>query len=259
VKRYSLKGVAIGLFTWLALACVPVLAAQPTVVSYGNSTFSDVGNTTNTVAGVSWQAADIVVVFGGVANNTSANTLATPTITGGTGTGLTFTLSTSVNNDAANNDTQVYLWSATAAGTGSGTISSTTTDSSGGRNGIAAFVFRGSDGLGTPVVLDGSASKTITVVRGFANSHVVEMLADWNQVGDVAVDATPTGTVRFAEAESGQADFFVLSWGDQGGTGSTAYGMTNHTGTVDLSGIAIEVRGTAGGAVSPVRKILQQN
>jgi hypothetical protein len=221
--------------------------AEPTVISYGNSTFSDAGNTTNTVAGVSWQAGDIVLVLAGNSNNTAAGRIGTPTVTGLTGTGLTFGSIATVNDNGSNDDAQVYGWSATAAGTGSGTISSTSTTPSGERNGIGVFVYRGSDGLGTPVTLDGSSAKTISVTRVQANSHVVVILIDWNQVGDVTVTATPTGTVRFAEAESGQADFFIVSFGDQGATGTTAYGITNHTGTVDMSGIAVEVKGTAGG------------
>jgi hypothetical protein len=222
-------------------------AAQPTVVSYGSSTFSDAGNTNEVVAGVSWQTGDIVLALGGVGNNAGANQLATPTVTGGTGTGLTFSLLASVNNNSAFDDAQVYVWSATAAGNGSGSIQSASSAGSSRRNGIGIFVFRGTDGLGTPVALDGSTAKTISLTRGGTNSHVVEILVDFNQVGDVVVDAAPSGAVRFAEAEAGEADFFVLSWSDQGSTGTTAYGLTNHTGSVDMSGIAIEVLGTAGG------------
>lgn len=224
--------------------------AQPTVISYGNSTFSDVGDAggvLETVAGVSWQSGDIILVFGGTSNNSNADMLALPVTAGLTGSDLTFSQSTVVNNNSANNGAQVYLWTATATGTGSGSIQSNGIFASNLRGGIAVFVFRGSNGLGTPATLVNSATKTISLTRAQANSHVVEFLVDWNEIGDVTVTTTPTGTVRFAEAEAGQADFFCLSFGDQSATGTTSYGLANHTGTVILSGIVVEVKGTAGG------------
>lgn len=225
--------------------------AEPTFVEYDESTFSDSGATDELSGASSWQTGDIVLVFGAASDNAAADQLGTPTVSGGSGTGLTFSLLASVNNGSGSNDTQVYLWTATAAGNGSGQIASVTTPGGGTpgnrRLGIAVMVYRGSDGLGTPVTIDGSSAKTISVTRAQANSHIALMMADWNQVGDVTVDATPTGTVRHASAQSGEADFFVCSFGDQGATGTTSYGITNHTGTVDMSGIAVEVKGTAGG------------
>lgn len=220
---------------------------QPTRVSFTAGTFSDNGNINETVAGISWQAGDIVVVFGGTSNNTAANQLATPTVTGGSGTGLTFTPIDSVNNDNANDGASVMMWTATAAGTGSGTIQSVTSAPSGLHNGLGVFVMRGATGLGTPVKFDNSAAKTFSLTRAQANSHVIGMLVDWNQAGDVTVTTTPAGTVEFAEAEAGQADYFILSFGDQGATGTTSYGIGSHTGTVIMSGILVEVKGTIGG------------
>lgn len=232
--------------------------AEPSVVYSGASTFSDNGNVTNTVAGVSWATGDIVVVLGANSNNGIAASMATPTVTGLSGTGLTFAAIPGgvVNNNTANDDTQCFSWSATAAGAGSGTISGTASANTAERNGFVVFVCSGSDGLGTPVLLDGSTAKTISLTRAQANSHVWLIMADWNQVGDVTVTATPTGTVRLASAQAGQADFFVVSFGDQGATGTTAYGIASHTGTVDMSGIAIEIKGTAGGGAAdqPYRK-----
>jgi len=223
--------------------------AEPTFVEYDESTYSDIGPTDELASASTWQTGDIVLVFGGHSTNDAANQLGTPTVTSGSGTGLTFSLLASVNNAAGSNDTQVFLWTATAAGNGSGAIQSVTSATANGlRSGISVLIYRGSDGLGTPVTLDGSTAKTISVTRAQANSHVALMLADWAQVGDVTVTATPSGTVRHASAEAGQADFFVVTFGDQGATGTTSYGITDHTGTVDMSGIAVEIKGTAGGS-----------
>ena len=223
--------------------------AAPTLVQVAKSTFSDSGLTDETSASITWEAGDIILVFGAIANNEVANQLGLPARAG-----LTFSLLTSVNNNAATDDIQVFLWTATAAGAGSGTVVSVTSPFDGKvvlRSGIVVYVYRGSGGLGTPVTLDGSTAKTISVTRAGANSHVVMMMADWNQVGDVTVTATPTGTVDHAQAESGQADFFAVSFGDQGAAGGpTAYGITGHTGTVDMSGIAVEIKGSAGQSIN---------
>jgi hypothetical protein len=212
--------------------------ADITVVDYQESTFSDSGTADELAGSVSWQTGDIILVFGGISNNDSGDTLGVPTVSG-----LSFSQLAAVNVNAGSDDATVYLWSATAAGNGSGQIGSVTgTANAATRCGIAVLVYRGAGSLGTPVTLDGSTAKTISVTRAGANSHVALMMVDWAQVGDVVVDATPTGTVRHASAQSGQADFFVVTFGDQGASGGpTAYGITNHTGTVDMSGIAVEI------------------
>lgn len=218
--------------------------AEPTFVEYDESTFSDSGATDETSGSIAWQTGDIVLVFGGVSNNEANGTLATPTATG-----LTFGLLSSINTGNDNNDARVYLWSATAGGDGSSTVGSVTGSlGSGLKSGIAVMVYRGSDGLGTPVTLDGSTAKTISVTTTQANSHVALMMVDWANVGDVTVTATPSGTVRHASSQSGQADFFVVTTADLGAIGTYACGIASHTGTVDMSGIAVEVKGTAGGA-----------
>lgn len=165
--------------------------------------------------------------------------MATPTVTG-----LTFTpLATAL---AGSNNAWVGIWGATAASGGSGSI--TATHAGGIITGCLVHQFRGSDGFGTPASITGTTGKTINVTRGGANSHVATFFVDWNAVNDVAVDATPTGTVRLASFQTGQASFFSTSHGDQGAAGGpTAYGITNHTDTVDMSGFAVEVLGTAGG------------
>jgi len=219
--------------------------AEPTFVEYDQSTFNDDPATDELSSSATWQTGDIVLVFGGCANNGAANQLGTPTVSGGSGTGLTFSLLSSINNAAANDDTQLFLWSATAAGNGSGQIASVTTGTGIGACGLSVVIYRGTDGLGTPVTLDGSTAKTINVTTTQANSHVALMMADWNAVGDVTVTATPSGTVRLAIAVAGQADFFTVTTADLGAIGTYACGIASHTGTVDMSGIAVEVKGTA--------------
>lgn len=217
----------------------------PAHAFYGNSNVGDAGNTNETVAGVSWLADDWVFVLGSVSNNDAANQLATPTVTGLSGTGLTFSLVTSVNNSATVDGAQLFLWSAKAAGNGSGTIQSVSTAPAGQRCCIAVYGYRNCRGIGTPVTLDSSAAKTVSLGRTLQGSHVIAMLVDWLAVGDVVVDATPTGTVHLASAQAALSDFFALRWADQGAPATTSYGVTNHTGTVSFSAIAVEILGNA--------------
>ncbi len=222
----------------------------PTLISVTPSTFSDSGTTDEATASVSWQSGDRILVKGMWSNNQSSSNdgISTPTATG-----LTFSLIGSVNTTlvTGGDDTINYMWSALAGSNGSSVVSAvTTTTDTAKRGGIVVEVWRGSDGFGTPATLDGSSAKTISLTRGSANSCVSLCMADWNQVGDVTVTATPTGTVDLASAQSGQADFFSVTYGDQGATGTTSYGIANHTGTVDMSGIAVEILGTAGGGGS---------
>lgn len=218
--------------------------AEPTFVTYAESTFSDDGNIDETSGSFSWQAGDLVIVGGGISNNVTGNTLGTPTWSDATA----FSLITSVNVNNDNNDTVLYAWKAVATSSGTGTVASVTaTSASTLRSGIWVVVWRNHNNTGATNTIDGSSAKTISLTRTGTNSHVVVFMADWNQVGDVTVTATPTGTVRHASAQSGQADFFCCTYGDQGSTGTTSYGITNHTGTVDMTGIVLEILGIAGG------------
>jgi len=216
--------------------------AEPTLVDYQQSTWADTTSASEVTPSISWQTGDIILVVG--ATEDSGVTFNTPTATG-----LTFSLLTSTGGAS---NTATYMWSATAGSNGSGAVTATHNGGASYAKGISAFVFRGSDGLGTAQTITGTTAKTISLTRAQANSHAVCVPADWNQVGDASIDPTPgTNAAERVEAQvSGRADFILYSWGDQGATGTTSYGVTNHTGTVDMSGIVVEITGTAGAATS---------
>lgn len=207
----------------------------PTFADFQQSTWTDLVSSSEVTASVTWQAADDVYVVGMTEDN--GHTLGVPTASG-----LSFSQVTATNTAS---NCKVYLWKATAGSGSSGAITATVTGGSG-MHGIAALVVRGSDGNGTPQTIVGSSAKTISVTRTQANSGVLAVFGDWNAVNDTTVDATPTGTVRIA-ANTANGTGFVLSWGDQGATGTTSYGLTNHTGSVKMAGIAVEIKGTTGG------------
>jgi len=216
---------------------VRTASGAPTLVDYQQSDWTSQTAGNEVTPTVTWQVGDLVLVFGSTEAGTSA-TLNTPTATG-----LSFSLVTSINT-ADSGDTAHYLWSATAGSNGSGAITATRGDAGTLARGIAAFVYRGSSGLGNTATLDNSANKTISLTRGYANSATAVVLGDWNAVNDTTVTSSPgSGTQRVAQFVTDAATFFLFDWGDQGAAGTTSYGITNHTGTVDMSGIAVEVRG----------------
>jgi hypothetical protein len=213
--------------------------AEPTLVAYAGAI--NATGTARTTASFTWQSGDVFHILGITDDN--GHLLALPS-TAGSNMG---TVSEIFASEAASTS-KGYYWRATATGAGSGTFGSTITNS-GDAGGIAVWQYRATDGQGTPATQVGVTAKTTDVARGQSNSHVISVQGDWAQVGDVVTDPTPAtnATERQTEAFSGKCDVFVQDWGDQGGTGTTAYGITNHTGTVTMTQIAVEIFGSAGG------------
>ncbi len=208
----------------------------PTVSDYQASTWTDNGTTSEVTGTLTWSSGDLIVVVG-VGENGGFR-LNTPTATG-----LSFSLITSVGSGVGG-DGLVYMWSATAGSGGSSAVTATLIDAGAAGRGIAAFAFTNSGGLGNTATMSASTAKTFNLVRGTANSAVVNVMTDWNAVADTAVNTSPAGgVVRQASEDPAHATFFANSWSDQGATGTTAYGITDHTGTVRMSGITLEVKG----------------
>ncbi len=116
---------------------------EPVLVTYQESNWTDTASGTESTPSITWQAADVIVVVG--ATEDSPHTLATPTAPG-----LTFSL---VNSAGGASNVNTYLWSAVAGGNGSGAVSSVKSSAS--AAGIAAFVYRGSTGIGNNATITG--------------------------------------------------------------------------------------------------------
>ena len=206
------------------------------VVDYQNTSWA--GQTASGVdevtASLSWNAGDWICVVG--ATEDSGVTIATPTASG-----LTFELLGSTSG-ATNCNT--YCWAARATSNGSGAITADTSSGGNHSKGIAALVVRDSSGVGNIATLTGSTAKTITLQTTATDSLVICVLGDYNAVNDTTVNPTPAtnGTVRLAVNDSGIYSGYVVSWESQGAPASTAYGITDHTGTVDMSGVVLEFR-----------------
>jgi hypothetical protein len=225
-----------GAFTVLISGGKVYADTPPTLTDYQESNWTDV--TVNDVTPtVTWSAGSLVVVTGVSENGNAA--LSTPTATG-----LSFSLITSVNAGDVG-DAYAIAWSATPGSGGSGAITSVGTGGSAAR-GIAAYVYSGSQGIGNTNTMDAQNAKTISLTRNNSNSAVINIMGDWDAINDTTVNPSPAGgTVTQAVFNSGLATFFAVDWGDQGSTGTTSYGITDHTGTVDMSGLVIEIRGVA--------------
>src|SRR5690242_12218151 len=121
-----------------------------------------------------------------------AVTLATPTVTGGTGTGLTFSALVGSPTSTASS-CKGYGWRATAAGTGSGTLrtSVVSSDQAGGM--IALKAAAGTLGTVSALTTLTNTAKTVSVTRGGPNSVVAFAAGDWSANTDVTVDPSPAG------------------------------------------------------------------
>lgn len=216
------------------------MAGPATIEDYQTSTWSGTSTASEVTSTVTWLSGDLVAVVG-VGDDSDA-TLGTPTATG-----LTFSLDTSVGGAS---NTVVYLWTATAGADGSSAVTATATGAVTARaRGIAAFVVRSHNGIGTPATINGTTAKTISLTVVDSSSVVLAVFADWS-AGSVGTADTPTdGTLRQAVQVAGRATFHLASWTAQPAA-TVSYGYSGG-GTPDNNGIVVEVKGTAaaGGAV----------
>ena len=245
----SLKGLFLTRAVLVVFACLqltstlilpsPLVYADtaPTLSNFQSSNWGDITNS-ETTGTLSWSSGNVIVVMG--VSEDSGRQINVPTATG-----LSFSLVLALNDGNGDSDTAVYLWSATAGSNGSSTVSAThNPSSSSSLVGIAAYAFSGSSGLGNTGTIDGSTAKVVSLTRANNNSAVITAMGDWAAVNDTSVNSSPAGgTVRQAVNDPTHGSAFLVDWGDQGASGTTSYGITDHTGTVDMSGIAVEVKG----------------
>ena len=254
---FSIWGIAIlcaALFLLVFPASALALTA-PTLVDYDQSNWTDTNNTPEVTGSITWQAGDLVVVFGATGNGNER--LALPIASG-----LVFATTTYLNTGAS--ETANYLWVATAASGGSGTVTSNELpDNFTGTRGISAFVYRGSDGIGNTSTLSGQnwldtdLTKTRSLTRNFDNSAVIISMSDWTAGSDVLIDPSPAGgTQRVAIFVNGQVTNYIFDWGDQGAAGSTNYGITNHASSTHMNVIVAEIKGSAAAPVGRVIRLV---
>jgi hypothetical protein len=243
------------LFRLLVLALVLLLpahgwAAAPTLLDYQESNCGDGDGVLETTGSITYSTGNFIVALGATADNPIV--MATPLRTG-----ETFNAVASTPTNTASR-TKNYAWTATAANTSSGTVTSVVTGDLEGTACLAVWVYSGSDGLGNTSISTALGATTVqSLTRGFDNSAVVQMWGDWNAINDTTVTSSPAGgaTQRVAN-NSANATFFALDWTDQSTAGATSYGFTGHAGGGQMTAIALEIKGTvaAGPSVTPFYK-----
>lgn len=211
----------------------------PTLQDFQISTWAGQDTNDEVTPTVTWLSGDVVIVVGATEDNATAQ-LNTPTATG-----LTFSLVLATNTI---NNCKLYVWSATAGSSSSSAITATRADANSKMRGIAAYVYRGSSGVGNTgtIVGDATTNAVISLVRGSDNSAVVVIMGDWTPVNDTTVTANPSsgGTVRGIVNSAG-ATLYTASWTDQGAAGTSSYGIGSYTATPKWAGIAVEIKGSA--------------
>ena len=211
------------------MATPPTLVASAEVANWQLTT-----SPRSVSSSVSWETGDVVIVHGGTAD--LGLTLNTPTVAG-----LTFSLV--VSSAGGSNSCRSYVWSATAASTGSGTIQGSSSGA-GVTWGIAVEVWRGSDGIGNNAP-DTSTTKTVSLTRGFDNSAVSYGGFDWS-ASSAAATWTPSGqTVIESAGDDTNYAIHVAYWGDQGAAGATSYGISSAS-SGSFAKVAVEIKGLTG-------------
>lgn len=112
-------------------------------------------------------------------------------------------------------------------------------------SGIAALVFRNSDGIGESVVSASKGAGTVPITTTQADSAVCVIVLDWgaNVAGTWDTTAgTPTEVFSFRDAAEYTAQ--IAYYPNVGAIGAKTVGVTGGT---DRVAIAVEVKGTAGG------------
>lgn len=213
--------------------------ANPSRISYTETTSWHTTGTSKSIASISWQVGD-VLIRKGMTEGAGVETIGVPT---NTGTGLSWAL---VNSVAASSHCAASIYACVATIADSGVIS--TTNSSGtSRWGFAVSVWRGSAGVGNNAVTAApSTTKTVNLTPTAAGCAVEWVVADWSAETAHALTPTPTGTdeaTQFA-GYSAHAGYLV----PQASAGAVAYGITGGTSTGPYTIAVVEVKAGAGGA-----------
>ena len=218
------------------------MATPPTLIANPSSALNST-STPKSVASITVQTGDIIVVQG--ITGDGASTLGTPT---NTNTAQTYTLEKSV---VVTNYCAAYCWTAVASTNQAMVISITR----GGTNtnfwGFQVTQWRGSDGVGASAVTNvASGAPSLSLTTQAANSAVCVQNGDWTASTGARTWRTVNGaaaTELAYFADGTNYGFYAGYHPDAGSAGANTYGLSAPTGQ-KYSIIAVEIKGTAGGA-----------
>lgn len=237
MKRIFLSLTAACLFAVTGYAITP-----PSNPFYGATVFNTAA-ASKSVAGVSWNSGEVVVVVSFSEGSTTVP--GTPT---NTGSGLTWA---DKQTQLTGSNTTGRLSTAVASATSSGTVSVAAVNSQ--HWGFAVWVWSGSDGIGNSAKLGGTpqATKTVSYTATQTNSGIVWGLADFN--ADAAFTAgtpSPTNT-RLNAQDAGRYTAALFDLLNQTSSGAVSYGATGGGTTGPFLIFVMEVKGAAAAATCP--------
>jgi hypothetical protein len=217
----------------------------PTFVSATLSAWN--ASTTPKTASITTQAGDRLVVGVGCENNAGTG-YTTPT-----GNSVTFGAFTVAG--GTGNFGEVGISTATDSVGGTAWTLSVGRGGATGEWGFVCYVFRGSDGFGTPAAGTGSGGPSLALTTTQDNSAIVYVSTDWNAVDGAsrtwrAINVTPTsgnGMERQYYRNAAAYSAYSAYWSDTATAGAKTTGLSAPTGQA-WAVAAVEVKGTAGAA-----------
>jgi len=226
--------------------------AAPTLAASYTSAWNSA--TTPKTLSVTTQAGDRVVMM--ACNEDGSNTFGTPT-----GNGLTYS---SLQSFTTADYAEVQAWGATdAAGGTAWTLSLGLTG--GGYFGLAAWVFRDSDGFGASAVgSSASGAPSLALTTTAADSAICGIVGDWNAADGTTRTWRTINGITPTVGNSLERNYFrdaahyatyAALWDDAGAAGANTTGLSAPSGQ-KWSAIAVEVLGTATAANPPPRRQL---
>ena len=184
--------------------------------------------------------------------NTVTQPLSITTVAAGSA-GLAFTPVPGTLSNAAG-DCYTDMWAAVAQTAGSGTISAS--GAGGSAYGLAAWVWRGSGGIGAATSSGTAAGgTTLPLNRTGPNSAVAGGIFDYGHDAVTGYSWTPAATDARDAAQDGAIwSYYVADWNSQGAAGLTSYGLTGTSGG-PFAGAFTEILGTTTASTSPTARI----
>jgi hypothetical protein len=218
--------------------------ASPTLVSVTNTAYNTNFTNTNSIASISANNGDLLLIF--AAAGDAVNVFSTVTATGS----ATLTV-TNRQIQTVGSTCPVGVWTAPVTATGTYTV--TVNYSAGGSpQGMSVVVLRGHGGVGVSSKGSGSSSApSLAISTGTANSMVFSFVADWDAVDGSSRtwrtinSTTPTSGNGLEELYARDASYlavYMAEWTDVGATGSKTTGLSAPS-TMKWSSVAIEIKG----------------
>lgn len=205
-------------------------AKAPTRVQYVESPSWNTSGSPRTSAPITWQGGDIIVV---IAACEGQNTLGTPT-----GTGLSFTV---LQSNTAASSCATILAVATPSVGGSSAIS--TTLANGAQvSGMAVWVWRGSNGVGTSTEQH-TTTKTKAMVPQGKHSAYCWAGFDFSAAAADAVFSPAQTNIDERTDQGTTYTTYVADLIDQYSSGSTNFGISGGTTVGVISIVAVEILG----------------